>query len=208
MSTEFNFDESCWYSGCDDTYLAELLPAHPGYWFVVLLGRGYLATSDRPFPRKNIVNFLAKHGFVFDLAIWESVVSDRFTQNPFLSKTSARRAIAVCQTGKHQLPQRPAVVEFGQNTETKPKSRRRSQVCFILTADREFLHVGTALDPHSSLQKLQAAYPQTLNLIGSLPDRRKLGQTIHQQFGHLNTQGNWFRYSQELQAHIASLLAT
>lgn len=208
MSTEFNFDESYWYSGCDDAYLAELLPAHPGYWFVALLGRGYLATSDRPFPHKNIFNFLAKHGFAFDRAIWESIASDRFTQNPFLVKTSARMAIAACQMGKHQLPQKTVVIEFGQKTETKPKTRRRSQVCFILTADREFLYVGIAIDPHSFLQKLQAAYPQTLELIGYLSDRRQLGQTIHQQFSHLLARGNWFRYTQELQAYVASILST
>jgi hypothetical protein len=202
MSTEFNFDESCWYSGCDDTYLAELLPAHPGYWFVVLLGRGYLATSAQPFPQKNIINFLTRHGFSFDRAIWDSVASDRFTQNPFLSKISARKAIASCQTGKHRLPQRPVIIELGQKFAAKPKPRRSSQVFFILTSDREFLYIGTGVDPHSSLQKLQTTYPQTLCLIGCIPDRRKLSQTIRQQFSHLNTQGTWFRYSQELQTYI------
>jgi hypothetical protein len=208
MSTEFNFDESCWYSGCDDAYLAELLPAHPGYWFVVLLGHGYLATSAQPFPQKNIINFLTKYGFVFDRAVWDSVATDRFTQNPFLAKTSARKAIAASQTGKHQLPQRPVIVEYGQKSDAKPKNRRSSQVFFILTGDREFLYIGRAIDPHSSLQKLQTTYPQTLNLIGYLPDRRQLSQTIRQQFSHLNTQGPWFRYAQELQTYIASLLAT
>jgi hypothetical protein len=208
MSNEFNFDRSYWYSGCDGTYWAELLPAHSGYWFVVVLGQGYLATSAMPHPQKSIITFLVKHGFTFEQATWESVESGSFTQNPFLSGLPAYRAIAACQTGKHQLPQKPIVVEFGQRPDLKPKARNKSQVFFAITSDRQYLYIGVASDPHTSLHKLQTTYPQTLSLLGHLPNRRKLGQTIRQQFNYLNTQGSWFQYSQELQTYIASLLTT
>lgn len=208
MPTEFSFDESYWYSGCDGSYFAELLPAHSGYWFIALLGQGYLATSVMPHPHKSILKFLAKYGFVFEQATWDSVKSSRFTQNPFLAKLPAHIAIAISQTGKHLLPQKPTILEFGRKSDSKPKTRPKPQLYFILTADQEYLHIGVAIDPYASLHKLQSAYPQPLSLVGQLSDHAKLSQTIHQKFNHLITQGNWFRYTQELQTYITSLLAT
>jgi hypothetical protein len=212
MPTEFIFEESFWYSGCDESYFAELLPAHSGFWYVVLLGQGYLATSAMPHPKKNIIQILVKSGFAFQEASWESVESVRFKQNPFLSKLPSHRAIATAQTGKHPLPQKPVIQEFGfrpgQKPDTATKTRRKSQVYFILTADLEYVYIGVGVDPHAAWHKLQATHPQPLNLLGHLRDRHKLCQSIHQEFSHLISQGNWFRYTQELQTYVTSILAT
>jgi hypothetical protein len=212
VATEFNFEESFWYSGCDELYFAELLPAHSGFWFVALLGQGYLTTSAMPHPKKNVIQFLIKHGFAFQEASWESVESARFMQNPFLSKLPAHRAIASTQIGKHPLPQKPIILEFGiragQMRDPELKTRRKSQVYFALTADLEYVYIGVAVDPHAALHKLQATHPQPLNLLGYLSDRRKLGQSIHQEFSHLISQGNWFRYTRELRTYITSILAS
>ena len=212
MATEFIFNESLWYSGCDDSYFAELLPANSGFWFVVLLGQGYMATSAMPHPKKNIIQLLVKYGFASEEATWESVESARFTQNPFLSKLPSHKAIAAAQAGKHPLPLKPIIQEFGnrpgQKSISEPKTRRKSQVCFILTADLEYLYICGAVDPHTALCKLQATHPQPLKLLGHLSDRRKLSQSIHQEFSHLISQGNWFRYTQELQTYVTSILAS
>ncbi len=212
MATEFIFNEFLWYSGCDESYFAELLPAHSGFWFVALLGQGYLATSAMPHPQKNIIQFLVKYGFAFEEASWESVESARFMQNPFLSKLPSHKVIAIAQAGKHPLPQKPIILEFGlkpgHKHATEPKTRRKSQIYFILTADLEYLYIGVAVDPHTALRKLQATHPQPLNLLGHLSDRRKLGQSIHQKFSHLISQGNWFRYTEELRVHVASILTS
>ncbi|NKB17157.1 MAG: hypothetical protein HC770_01950 [Pseudanabaena sp. CRU_2_10] len=212
MATEFIFEESFWYSGCDSSYFAELLPAHSGFWFVALLGQGYLATSAMPHPHKNIIQVLVKYGFDFEEASWESVESARFTQNPFLSKLPSHTAIASAQAGKHSLPQKPIILEFGlrprQKLHAEPKARRKSQVYFILTADLEYLYIGVGVDPHTALRKLQTTHPQPLNLLGQLSDRRKLSQAIHHEFSHLISQGSWFRYTRELQTYITSILAS
>jgi hypothetical protein len=212
VATEFIFNESLWYSGCDRSYFAELLPASSGFWYVVLLGQGYLATSTMPHPKKNIIQVLVKYGFAFEEASWESIESARFTQNPFLSKLPSHMAIAAAQAGKHPLPQKPVIQEFGhrhgQKAQTDTKARRKSLVYFILTADLEYLYIGTSVDPHTALRKLQATHPQPLNLLGSLSDRRKLSQSIHQEFSHLISQGSWFRYTQELQTYIALILTS
>jgi hypothetical protein len=212
VATEFIFEESFWYSGCDDSAFAELLPAHSGFWFVVLLGQGYMATSAMPHPKRNIIPFLAKYDFAFEEATWESVESCRFTQNPFLSKLPSHNAIAFAQTGKHSLPQKPIIQEFGvkpgQNPNTESKTRLKPQIYFIHTSDLEYLYIGSSVDPHTALRKLQATHPQPLNLLGHLSDRGKLSQSIYREFSHLISQGNWFRYTSELQTYITSILTS
>jgi hypothetical protein len=205
----FQFNHGFWYSGFDGKYFAELLPSHSTYWFIAVLGQGNLISAAQPYPESYIWQFLSQHSFHFSQAVWTNAPVDPFVQNPFLAKLPAHQAIAFCQTGFHHPPISPEsnlAQTFSYNRIQPPPKPEKSQIYFILTADRTLLKIGISKNPQISLRTLQKNQAQALLLLGFMPGTAKQVQQIQANFADALLQNEWFRYSPELEQYIAALI--
>ncbi len=201
----FELDESCWYSGFDGAFYAELMPAHAGYWFAAILGRNYLIAAEKPFPQADLDRFFCDRPFKLHDAIWEATPTERHRQNPYLMDGAIAHVVPRSQQGKFPLPQSPKVVEFGSPASPR-RPLRQSFVCIILTRDRAAAHITNTPDPNRLLVKLQQASPQPLELLAAFPDTNGLSRSLRDRLGHCRHHGHWYAFTGELQAVLDLLL--
>jgi len=208
MVTNFRFDRSYWYSGFDGNFLAELMPSQPNYWFITVMGGKYLASSEAAYPETKILAVLQQYQFKFEQATWEQQKTEPFTQNPFLAKLPAYKAIAICQSGSFNLPQTPRSNQVKVFTPEPVSNKfKTGYIYFIATEDYQYLKIGFSQNPASRFTEIQMAHPQTLIMLGSVSSSLERSQAIQKQFSHLLVRSGWFSYTSELQAHIELLLA-
>jgi hypothetical protein len=83
-------------------------------------------------------------------------------------------------------------------------------VYFIRNPASHAIKVGRSADPARRLAQLQTASPARLELMGSIPGDEDEEKRIHAlfEFQHERLNGEWFRETDALVAHIASLLSS
>ncbi len=201
MTTNFRFDRFYWYSGFDGNFLAELMPAQPNYWFIVVMGKKYLATSESAYAEVKILATLQEYRFKFDQAIWEQQKTEPFTKNPFLAKLPADQAIAICQSGNFSLPQDPRLNQV-QILGTNLNQVKTGYIYFITTEDYQYLKIGFSQNPSSRFTEIQVSHPQPLVMLGSVSGNSERSQELHKKFSHLLIRSGWFMYTSELQEYV------
>jgi hypothetical protein len=83
-------------------------------------------------------------------------------------------------------------------------------VYFIRDPASRAIKVGYSTDPTKRLAQLQTATSGQLELLGSIPGGKEEEGRIHALLGfqHQRIKGEWFRETEALVAHIASLLSS
>lgn len=77
-------------------------------------------------------------------------------------------------------------------------------IYFIEMEGLNLLKIGfTERDPKDRLRELQTANPHKLNLLHVMDGGLNQEAELHQSFDHLREQGEWFRFTPELQAFLA-----
>jgi hypothetical protein len=78
-------------------------------------------------------------------------------------------------------------------------------VYYIHSPDTGLLKIGHAQNPPSRLVKMQVDSPTRLVMLAIEPGGNAVERERHQQFAHLRTRGEWFRFEPELKALVESL---
>ncbi len=77
-------------------------------------------------------------------------------------------------------------------------------IYFIEMEGLNLLKIGfTDRDPLDRLRELQTANPHKLNLLLVMAGGVKHEAQLHRDFAHLQAQGEWFRFTPELQAYVS-----
>lgn len=80
-------------------------------------------------------------------------------------------------------------------------------IYFVQTADNQYIKIGYAGDVQKRLGSLQTGNPNALKLVGTQPGEQATERQLHQRFGRLRAQGEWFATTPELVEYIAHAAA-
>ena len=76
-------------------------------------------------------------------------------------------------------------------------------IYFIEMEGLNLVKIGfTERDPHDRVRELQTANPHKLKLLFTMEGTLNYESYLHNMFSHLRTQGEWFRYTSEIQSYI------
>lgn len=78
-------------------------------------------------------------------------------------------------------------------------------IYFIITPDKKFVKIGTALDPVNRLCEIQVGSPYALSLHFCFPGGGDLEFRLHGVFRHYWVRGEWFTFCASIRNFIAAL---
>lgn len=76
---------------------------------------------------------------------------------------------------------------------------------YFVRSYNKFIKIGQSIDPKSRLKRLQTGSPIKLHVKAILPGDFKTEKGLHELFSHLNVNGEWFRYTEELKWFIRAI---
>lgn len=138
------------------------------YWVVAMDLRDGMTGLRRPVPSDRIIEFLELLEFDYGRASW--VVYDS-------SPTS------ICPL---DIPH-------------KVRGLGSGVVYFFADRELQFVKIGwTSAHPETRLEQVQSYCPLDLTVLATIEGTQKMERSIHRQFSHLRTNGEWFRADSEL----------
>lgn len=78
-------------------------------------------------------------------------------------------------------------------------------VYFVHDDHSDWLKIGFSENPWGRMSKMQADCPGELTLLAILQGGRDVEAEVHQRFASARERGEWFRFTPELRAYVASL---
>ncbi len=200
-----HLNSAFWYSGFDGELMAELIPAKMG-WYVVLLGNGLFATTDRCYLDRGVMTLLNNGGFKTDRGVWTNHTTEAYSQNPFLREGAIDQNLKLANLGQPTLPVDPLEYPLIVFTPKRPEINVPNLLCFVVTQDHQFIRWGKSRNPARFLAQLQAQSPQPLHLLGTVKhkDQSKDWNKIFQEYKSL---GNWYYFRGSLAKTIEQLLS-
>jgi len=198
-------DRALWYAGFDGELMAELIPAKMG-WYVVLLGNGLFATTDRCYLDRGVMTLLTNGGFKTDRGVWTTHATEAYSHNPFLREGAIHQSLKLTNLGQPTLPVDPLEYPLIVFTPKRPETLVPSLLCFVITQDCQFVRWGKSRNPTRFLTQLQAQSPQPLRLLGTLKHREQ-SRDWGKNFQEYKSLGNWYHFRGDLAKTIERLLS-
>lgn len=124
-----------------------------------------------------------------------------------LSQKKIKEWVLDTWKNKHLLPETIIRLQDGTIIKVVEGSNRskKSKIYFVLCKEAQAIKIGVTNDVKKRFDSLQTANPFKLELLKFIEGKRNQEREIHQKFKHLNINGEWFTYSDELSNFINNL---
>jgi hypothetical protein len=76
---------------------------------------------------------------------------------------------------------------------------------YFIRSYNQYIKIGTSIDVDNRCKSLQTASPLKLRVQAVMEGNYKTEQGLHELFGHLRKNGEWFRYTKELKWYIRAI---
>lgn len=76
---------------------------------------------------------------------------------------------------------------------------------YFISSHKDYIKIGTSIDPESRKSSLQTANPKTLRIQAVLEGSFQTESGLHELFKHIRYKGEWFKLTDELKWFIKAI---
>ncbi len=85
-----------------------------------------------------------------------------------------------------------------KKSKKKSAPNRGKELYLIINNDRKYLKIGVSVNTKDRIKNLQTSNPDKLSIMFALKNKSHLEKVLHKKFSHINKNGEWFDYSDEI----------